>query len=169
MEELIAIARIAKPRGLKGELTADVLTDFRERFDDLETVVAVLPNRDRRELHLESFRFQNDRILLKFAGVDNIETADELRNAEICVSEAEAVELDEGEFFDWELTGCRVETLGGESLGEVSEVMRTGGTEVLVVTGEREYLIPFAESICVEVDIPNKRIQIDPPDGLLEF
>ena len=59
--------------------------------------------------------------------------------------------------------------LCGQRIGTVREVMRTGGTEVLVIKGEREYLIPFAESICTEVDVENKRIVIDPPEGLLEL
>lgn len=170
MDELVAIARIARPHGLRGEVSADVLTDFPERFDGLETVIAVFPGDERRDLKIERFRFQNERILLKFVGIDRIEDTESLRNAEICVTENGAVELDEGEFFDWELAGCTVETVGGETIGIVRELMRTGGTEVLVIDGaDKEYLIPFAESICIEVDIKNKRIVIDPPDGLLEF
>ena len=169
MTELVAIARIAKPRGLKGEVVADILTDFPERFDGLENVSAVLENGERRELKIEDHWFQNDRIVLKFAQVDTIVDAESIRNAEICVSETEAVALDEDEFYDWQLEGCEVETVDGESIGKVRELMRTGGTENLVVDGEREYLIPFAESICVEVDVEKKRIVIDPPEGLLEF
>lgn len=170
MEELVAIARIARSHGLRGEVSADVLTDFPDRFDGLEDVVAVLPGDSRRELRIERFRFQNERVLLKFFGIDRIEDTDILKNAEICVHENEAVELEEDEFFDWELSGCFVETVEGQAVGLVKELMRTGGTEVLVIEGaEKEYLIPFAESICIEVDVENKKIVIDPPDGLLEF
>lgn len=170
MDELVSIARIARPHGLRGEVSADVLTDFPERFDGLENVIAVLPGDERRELRIERFRFQNERVLLKFFGIDRIEDTDSLRNAEICVTENEAVALEEGEFFDWELSGCTVETIDGETVGTVKELMRTGGTEVLVIDGaDKEYLIPFAESICTEVDVEKKRIVIDPPEGLLEF
>jgi 16S rRNA processing protein RimM len=106
---------------------------------------------------------------LKFAGIDSVEEAETIRNADICVAETDAVALDEGEFYDWQLEGCDVVTADGESIGTVRELMRTGGTENLVVEGEKEYLIPFAESICIEVDIEKKRIVIDPPEGLLEF
>lgn len=170
MDELVAIARIARPHGLRGELSADVLTDFPERFAGLENVVAVLPGDARLELKIERFRYQNERILLKFVGFDRIEDTEFLRNAEICVTEDEAVELDEDEFFDWELSGCIVETVEGETVGKVKELLRTGGTEVLVIEGsQKEYLIPFAESICTVVDVEKKRIVIDPPEGLLEF
>jgi 16S rRNA processing protein RimM len=170
MEELVAIAKIVRTRGLKGEVVAELLTDFPERFDGLETVTGVLPSGETRELKIEKFWFQKDRVILKFHGTDSIESAEVLRDAEVCVHESEAVELEEDEFFDWELEGCEVETTGGEKLGSVREIMRTGGTEVLLIDGaERELMIPFAESICTEVDVENKRILVDPPEGLLEF
>ena len=168
-DDLVAVARIAKPRGLKGELAADILTDFPERFEDLVNVTAVLPNSTRRELKIEKHWFQSGRIVLKFEGFDSIEAAETLRGAEICVAETEAVELEDGEYFDWDLAGCEVRTLDATVIGTVRELMRTGATEILVVDGEKEYLIPFAESICTEVDIEKKLIVIDPPEGLLEF
>jgi len=169
LDELVAIARIARPRGVRGELVAEVLTDFPERFEGLTEATAVLPDSSRRQLKIENAWFQNDRIVMKFAGVDSIEAGDELRDADICVPESDAVELEEGEFFDWQLEGCTAVTVDGDTLGTVKELLRTGGTEVLVIEGERDYLVPFAESICTEVDIENKRIVIDPPEGLLEF
>jgi len=151
-------------------MVAEVLTDFPERFDDLEKVTAVLSSGERRDLSLEKAWFQKERIVLKFKGVESIEAAEILRNAEVCVDEAEAFELKEGEFFDWQLEGCEVVTLGREAVGKVRELLRTGGTEVLVIEGDdRDVLVPFAESICVEVDIESKRIVIDPPEGLLDF
>lgn len=167
---LVAIAKIVRTRGLRGEVVAEVLTDFPERFDGLEDVTAVLPDSGRRELKIEGFFFQKDRIVLKFGGVDSIESGEVLRNAEVCIDEADAVELEEGEYFDWELEGCEVETVEGERLGIVREVMRTGGTEVLIIDGSaKELMVPFAEAICIKVDIEGKRIIIDPPEGLLEF
>ena len=169
-EELVAIAKVAKSRGLRGEIIADVLTDFPERFAETEDVIALLPNGEQFELKIEAFRFQKDRILLKFAGHDSIEQAEALRGAEICIPESEAVALDADEFFDWQLENCEVETIEGEKIGRVKEIMRTGGTEILVVEGEtKDYLIPFAEAICPHVDTENKLIRVDLPEGLLEF
>ena len=169
-DDLIAIARIVRPRGLRGEVVAEVLTDFPERFEGLKGVTLIQPDSGREEKKIESFWFQNGRVVLKFEGLNSIEDVERLRDSEVCVTEAESVELEEDEFFDWQLTGCRVETAGGERIGEVREVMRTGGTEILVVENvDREYLIPFANSICTDVDVDAKVIKIDPPEGLLEF
>jgi 16S rRNA processing protein RimM len=168
--DLVAIARVIKPRGIRGEVAADILTDFPDRFESLEGVTALLPDGGRRELKIKDFRFHQGRILFLFEGVGSIEEAEHLRGAEICVTESETVELEEGEFYDWQLAGCAVETLEGERLGTVKELMRTGGTEILVVEGaKKEFLIPFAETICPEVDVENKLIRVDAPEGLLEF
>ncbi|HVF29564.1 MAG TPA: ribosome maturation factor RimM [Pyrinomonadaceae bacterium] len=170
MEDLVAIAKVVRPRGLRGEVLADVLTDFPDRFDGLADVIGQAGDGRRSHLKIESFWFQKDRIVLKFASIDSIEQAEEIRGTEICIPESLVAELEEGEFFDWQLEGCEVVTVEGQTIGKVRELMRTGGTEILVVEGaDREYLIPFAESICTEVDIERKRIVVDPPDGLLEF
>jgi 16S rRNA processing protein RimM len=157
----------------KGEVVADILTDFPERFEWLETLIAVHPNGKRETLEIEDFWFQGGRIVFKFAGYDTPEAARELVKCELAVTEDEAVELEEDEFYDWELQGCRVEIVTGETIGRVRELMRANGNELLVVDSEtqkgRDYLIPFVSEICIEVDVENKLIRIDPPEGLLEF
>lgn len=170
-EELVAVARAVKTRGLRGELVAELLTDFPERFEGLEHLIAVSPDGHRTVLDLEEHWFQQGRIVLKFAGYDSIEAASALIGFEFTVPESERVELEEDEFYDWELEGCRVETIEGEELGRVREIMRTGGVEMLVVENEegRDYLIPLAEDICVEINIGQHLVRVDVPEGLLEF
>ncbi|MBA3804868.1 MAG: 16S rRNA processing protein RimM [Acidobacteria bacterium] len=172
-DELVAVARAVRTRGLRGEVVADLLTDFPERFENLERLIAVAPDGKRQVLLIEEHWFQSKRIVLKFAGYDSIESASALVGSEFAVPEAERVELPEDVFYDWELEGCRVETVLGENVGRVREVMRTGGgVEVLVVENEqaqREHLIPLAETICVEINVEDKLIRIDAPEGLLEF
>lgn len=169
-KDLVVIARLAKPRGLRGEMVADILTDFPQRFENLGQVSIIYPNGKTEKIEIEKFWFQKKRIILKFVGFDSIETAETLRGCEICVAENETVELEADEFFDWELENCRIESVSGELIGTVKEVLKTGGTEVLVVAGEtKEYLIPFAGTICTTVDIKNKLIKVDAPEGLLEF
>jgi 16S rRNA processing protein RimM len=172
LDELVAVARAVKTRGLRGELVAELLTDFPGRFEGLENLIAVAPDSKRMTLTLEDHWFQSGRIILKFAGYDSIEESSVLIGYEFAVLEAERVELSEDEFYDWELEGCRVESVEGEEIGRVREVLRTGGVEVLVVDNEaakREHLIPLAAEICVEIDIEKKLIRVDAPEGLLEM
>ncbi|MDT7602656.1 MAG: rRNA processing protein RimM [Acidobacteriota bacterium] len=169
-EELVAVARVVKTRGVRGEVAAELLTDFPERFRGLEELIAVTPARERRTLSIEECWLHNGRVVFKFAGFDTPEAARELVGYELTVPEAEAVEPEEGEFFEWQLAGCRVETIGGDDLGVVASILHYGAAPLLVVKDDagREQLIPLAESICVEIDTERKLIRVDPPEGLLE-
>jgi 16S rRNA processing protein RimM len=170
--ELIAVARVAKARGLKGEVACDLLTDFPERFDLVDELIAVFPGGRRQRLTLESHWLHGERVVLKLEGYDSPEEASALAGCELAVPESEAVELEEGEFYDWQLEGCRVETIEGRQVGTVREVLHTGGEAAVLVIrdeGGRENLVPLAESICVEVNVAAKLIRVDAPEGLLEL
>ena len=170
--ELVAVARVAKPRGVRGEVACDLLTDFPERFEGLAELVAVFPGGRRERLTLEGHWLHGDRVVLKLEGFDSPEAAAALAGCELAVPESEAVELEEGEFYDWQLQGCRVETVEGRGVGTVREVLHTGGeAPVLVILddGGRDNLVPLAESICVEIDVAARLIRVDAPEGLLEF
>ena len=168
--ELVVIARAVKPRGLKGEIVAELLTDFPDRFEELEELILVSPSGERTTKRLEDFWFQNDRVVLKILGYDDVDAAKELVGFEFAVPESERVELPADHYYDWELEGCTV-TAGAESIGQVNAVLRTGGAEILVVTDNsgKERLIPLADSIVVEVDPVRKTILVDPPEGLLDL
>src|SRR5215207_6940427 len=130
--ELVIIARAVKPRGLKGEIVAELLTDFPDRFEDLEELILVSPGGERTITRLEDYWFQNDRVILKLAGYDDVDAAKELVGFEFAVPESERVALPEDHYYDWELEGCTVK-VGAESIGEVKSVIKTGGAEILVV------------------------------------
>jgi len=168
--DLIVIARAVRTHGLKGEIVAELLTDFPERFEELEELIVVSPSGVRRQLRLEDYWFQKDRVVLKLAGYDEVDKAKELVGYDFAIAESERVPLGEDEFYDWELEGCTV-TAGDKNIGQVRSVMRTGATEILVINDEagKEQLIPLAESIIVKIDPAGKTIVVDPPEGLLDL
>jgi 16S rRNA processing protein RimM len=168
--ELVIIARAVKPRGLKGEVVAELLTDFPERFEDVDELVLVSPTGERTVGQIENYWFQNDRVVLKLADYDDVEAAKELVGFEFAVPESERVILPSDHYYDWELEGCTVK-VGSESIGKVQSVIKTGGTEILLIADEngRERLIPLVDSIVVEIDATAKTIVVDPPEGLLDL
>jgi 16S rRNA processing protein RimM len=168
--ELVVIARAIKPRGLKGEIVAELLTDFPERFEEVDELVLVSPSGARSTKRLEEYWFQKDRVILKLSDYDDVEAAKELVGFEFAVPESETVPLPADHYYDWELEGCTVK-VGDDSIGEVNSVLKTGGAEILVVTDNsgKERLIPLADSIVVEVDPVRKTIVVDPPEGLLDL
>ncbi|HET7286238.1 MAG TPA: ribosome maturation factor RimM, partial [Pyrinomonadaceae bacterium] len=167
--ELVIVARAVKPRGLKGEIVAELLTDFPERFEDVDELVLVSPSGERSTKRLEDYWFQNDRVVLKLWGYDDVDAAKELVGVEFAVPESERVPLPADHYYDWELEGCTVK-VGDDSIGEVKSVLKTGGAEILVVIDNsgKEQLVPLADSIVLEVDPARKTIVIDPPEGLLD-
>jgi 16S rRNA processing protein RimM len=168
--QLVVIAQAVRPRGLKGEIVAELLTDFPERFEQLEELILVLPGGERKTGHLESYWFQNDRVVLKLAGFDDVDAAKTLVGVEFAVPESERVPLPSDHYYDWELEGCEVK-VGEASIGKVQSVIKTGGTEILLITDEndKEQLVPLADSIVVEIDTEAKTIVVDPPEGLLDL
>jgi len=170
-QDSIVIARICKPQGRIGEVSAELATDFPERFEELEEVTVAFPNGEQRTMTLTNSWPHKGRVVLKFQGVDSISDAEKLTGGKVLISPDDLVELPEDSFFDFELEGCEVVDSSDKSIGTVREVVRTGGTDLLSVVTETgdEKLIPFADSICTSINVEGKKIVIDPPDGLLEL
>ncbi|HXT63011.1 MAG TPA: ribosome maturation factor RimM [Pyrinomonadaceae bacterium] len=170
-EDLIVVAHIVKTRGLRGEVVADLRTDFPDRFEKLESLVGISSSDEKRSLQIEEKWFHGNRLVLKFAEFDSIDAAKELVGYDLAVPAEDRIELPQDSFYEWELAGCRVETIDGKAIGEVKEIMRTGGVELLKVVDDagRDRLIPMASDIVVGIDKEKKLIRIDPPEGLLEL
>jgi 16S rRNA processing protein RimM len=174
-DDLIVIARAVRTHGLKGEIVAELLTDFPERFEQVDELILVAPTGEQRAgeqtpRKLEDFWFQKDRVVLKLAGYDDVDQAKSLVGYEFAVPDSERVALEEDEFYDWELEGCTVKA-GDRSIGQVQSVLKTGGTEILVIADDsgKEQLVPLAADIVVKIDTAARVILIDPPAGLLEL
>ena len=169
-EQLISIARIARPQGIRGEVIADILTDFPDRFAALDEVTLLRDGKVFGLLNLERHRFHKGRVLLKFAGYDDPDKAEELRGASLVIHQDELVELEEDEYFLFDLEGCEVVTMEGQPLGTVVKVENFGAAPLLVVRNEsKEFLIPLTREICPDVDTANKKIVVNPPNGLLDL
>ena len=169
-DEWVAVALLGKTRGNHGELTAVALGSKPERYERLREVYLFggrgVSGTERHEV--ESTWFQRGGLVFKFRGVDSISEAERLVGAEVRIPAAERDPLEPGEFYQSDLIGCEVvDRRPGESLGRVESWQDGGGAGLLVVEGDR--LIPFARSICVEIDVAAKRILVELPEGLLDL
>ena len=84
-EPVVIVARAVRTRGLKGEIVAELLTDFPDRFADLSHLIAIAPGGERSLVELENYWFHQARVILKFAGYDSIETAGSFVGSEFAV------------------------------------------------------------------------------------
>ena len=167
------MARIVRPRGRRGEVTAEILTDFPERFRSVRGVFLERPGDAPQAARVENAWIHKGRIVLKFSGVDSISGAEALRGLHVLIAREERTPLGAAQYYFWELEGCRVILERDDppkEIGTVTSVEPTGGVDVLhVATPRGEVLIPFAQDICTRIDPERKIIVIDPPEDLLEL
>jgi 16S rRNA processing protein RimM len=162
----VAVAVLGRPRGNRGELTAESLSSKPERFARLKEVRLV---GDGSAYQVEEVWEHAGALVFKFRGVDSISDAEKLRGAEVQVPKAERVALEPGEYFHSDLIGCEVrERASGRVIGRVTSFEEYGGPPLLEIDGGR-MLIPFVEAICVDIRPDVKLIQVDLPEGLEEL
>lgn len=166
---MITVARILRSQGQKGELRLRFFYISPAECSGLKSVF-IGGEGDLKEYFVESLVPRGKNFDLKLKGVDTLSQADRLAGLDVCVPEECLKEREKDEFFLIQLIGCSVIDGNGKLAGRVKDVLSAGSGDLLVVERDgREILIPFHESICIEVDVPGKRIVIDPPEGLLDL
>jgi 16S rRNA processing protein RimM len=174
----VTLAHLLRPQGRKGELLAELLTDFPEKFTG--RVVHLGPEGKSAEYTIESYFLPTGRnagrVVLKFANVDSINDAEKLNGLDVTIPEEERVALEEDAAYISEVVGCTVFD-GEREVGIVEDVEAPAGSEMLdlasmlvVKSAEGdEYLIPFVKAYIVTMDTAAKRIVMRLPEGLLEI
>jgi 16S rRNA processing protein RimM len=168
---LVTIGEVLRPYGLRGEVKVRPLTDRpHERFEALTSCTLWEPVGDRREpCRIASCRFDGATVYLRMDGVDSPEAARRFSGRLLAVDREAALPPAEGTFYPWQLEGAVVETRDGRQVGRFAGV-EPGAQELwLVDDGTRRRLIPAVPEIVVEVSVADRRIVIDPPEGLLDL
>lgn len=167
----VTIARLVRARGNRGELLAELESDdsgILSLFPEVQLwdgAARRLPG------HILQAWPHKNRLVVKFEGVDTIEQAQGLAGWEVQIPAAQRMPAPKGRFYVGDLVGCRLfDRRSNRLVGEVLGIMETGGAPLLEVKGpEREILVPFATSICVEIDTAARVIRADLPEGLEEL
>lgn len=163
----LAVGRVSRPHGVRGEVRVELLTDTPERFGWLEAIY--VGEKNPRRVAVEGYRLHQDVVLLKLAGYPTRDEAELLRGELLQVPEAEAVPLEEGEYFLFQLEGLEVVTVAGTHVGRLVEVLETGANNVFVVEGPSgQHLLPDIPDVIVAVDIEGGRVVIQPMPGLID-
>jgi len=170
----VTLARILRPRGLRGEVAAEILTDFPERLPNLREVWLADGRGAPRRMKVQRCWLSTSRggqAIFHFSGVENVEAAKLLRGCEVQIPLEQRAKLDPGNYYVGDLVGCEVWEVGATAeLGAVRDVEFPGGVPLLEIeTSDGEVLVPLAAEFCVRIDIAGKRIDVALPDGLRDL
>lgn len=165
MVEYFEIGQITNTHGLKGEVKARAFTESKKRFEELKSVLIDFKGK-LEKYDIEKIRYQNEIILLKLKGVDDIDEAEKLKGYYIKIPRNDAKETEKNEFFIADLIGCEV--FENDLIGIVDDVFTAGASDVYVIKrkGKKDLLIPAIESVIKNIDVENKRIDVEIPRGL---
>jgi 16S rRNA processing protein RimM len=177
VREVVRVARVRRTQGRRGEVAAEILTDFPDRFASGARFLLAKDSEtgaDPREYFLEDAWFHKGQVILKFAGVENISEAEKLLGSDVLIPRTDRKPLPEGSVYLDDLIGCRVLQERME-LGRVADWEDTGGGILLHVdprdqqSAGEELLIPFVQEICFQVDVASGEIHVRLPEGLLDL
>jgi 16S rRNA processing protein RimM len=184
-ERWVWLARVRRTQGRKGEVFADILTDFPEKFEErrklwlLSSAEVAGENSSAvssaREVLLVSHWQHKGGIVLLFAGVDSISAGEELAGSIVAIPNTERAELDTDAVYIGDLIGCSlIDVSKAEPLtvGAIEDVDRNAGQVALLVVkgnGGNEILVPFAKEYLRSLDVSAKRIEMALPEGLVDL
>lgn len=162
-DDLFTIGIIIAPHGVRGDLRIMPQTDFPDRF--LEMDVCYI---DGKEHHLTSARFHKQYVLATFKEIPDRNTAELYAKKEIQVTRDQLVPLPEGRYYIFDLIGLDVEDTQGNYLGKLTEVLQPGANDVYVVSqeGQEDQLFANIPSVVIKIDLPNKKMIVDPPEWI---
>ena len=173
----LVVGRVVKAHGISGELVVDIRTDDPHGRFGTGNRLRLRPSRrsgesGTRDVEVESARPHGARMLVRLAGVTDRDGAEALRGNLFVVDSADLPPIDDpDEFYDHQLEGLTVRTVGGAEVGSVTEVLHAAAGELLSIrtATQAELLVPFVGAIVTSVSLSSGVIEIDPPDGLLDL
>jgi 16S rRNA processing protein RimM len=168
----LVVGRVGRPHGLRGEVTIEVRTDDPASRFAVGSMLLTNPP-ERGPLTVAAVRWHSGGLLVAFEGFQDRDAAETLRDTLLEIDSADLQPLgDPEEFYDHDLIGLHVVTVGGEAIGTVADVLHHG-QDLLVVEGSgarsgAELMVPFVGALVPEVDVAGGRLVIDPPPGLID-
>jgi 16S rRNA processing protein RimM len=168
LPETVAVGRVLRPHGVRGEVVVEVLSDVPGRFRKGSRLTGVREGEPPVALVVAAGRAHKSGAVVRFEGSGSREAAEELRGLDLEVRRAEVPAAPAGTYYQYELLGCLCRD-GGEELGRVAEVVEDGGGVLLIVEGEGGRVpVPFVKEFLRAVDVAAGRIDLALPPGLLE-
>lgn len=162
----LAVGKLRRPHGVKGEMLMEVLTDFPDRLTPGMTVYVGSVHQP---LVFLSCRWHIKALLVKFVGYPDRESVADLRNQLVYLHAQDRPDLPEGEYYHHQVLGLRVVNDEGRPLGDVVEILETGANDVFVVRNEtgKEILLPVIDEVILNIDLVRGELRVHLLPGLV--
>ncbi len=171
-QNLVLYGKITKRHGLYGEVKVFAFGGHPETLSGLGKVYVEVPGRkEPRRFNLSWIKIQKNVAIVKLEDVDTPEAADALKSLHVLVEKNDLQPPGEDEYYWADLIGLRVRSSRGDNIGEVKDLIDSGGHDILVIKSPergREFLVPFVERFVTAVDLDGSMITVEPVEGLLE-
>ena len=167
-DKLTLIGLVGQPHGIRGDLKVFPQTDQPAFYEACKSIY-LATREGLKRYQVKRLKIQDRHWLLSLEGVMDRNSAEALKGAELLIEDTQLAPLGEMEYFRHDLVGCRMETMEGETLGEVTGIIETGANDVLVVEkGAESLMVPMTREVIGKVDIESRIIRIHPLPGLLD-
>jgi 16S rRNA processing protein RimM len=165
--DLVAVGRVLKVRGLRGEMKIESLSDIPDRFLKLREVFVEFEDGLVETFSITSVKKEQNGLFVILDGVKDRTAAEKFQGAYLCIDKSRLVQLPSDTYYEFDLTGMEVRSSGGGIIGTIIRIDRYPANDVIVVeTDNSELLVPAIKNIVLDVDIKKKRITMDIPDSL---
>ncbi|MDD4316220.1 MAG: ribosome maturation factor RimM [Clostridia bacterium] len=148
------IGKVSKPHGVKGGIKVESFMDTPYAFSAIKEV----------EINATVYKIEKAQVgqplILKLSGVDTVEAAEKLRNAQIFINKERAPQPPDGRYYVDDLIGCRV-LLEGEVVGELTDILQYGSADIYCVSGAKNFMFPYVGEVIAKIDIASKEIVLN--------
>ncbi len=168
---MFKVGKIVNTHGIRGEVKVLRITDFAERFTRGNSLYIANAEGSLIKVTIDGHRMHKGFDLLHFSGYDNINDVEGFKGAFLKIDDSQLTELADGEFYYHEIIGCKVFSLTTkEELGVIKEILSPGANDVWVIKQKagKDLLIPYIPDVVKDIDVDQKRIMIEPMEGLLD-
>ena len=165
--DYLKIGQIVNTQGLRGEMRVYPLTDYKERFEEIDSLF--LGENFSEKVKIEKVRYKKNMVILKLRGIDHINDVEKLKNVYLYVDKEDR-ELDEDTYYIEDIIGMKVYTMEDEYVGDVDDVIQTAGANDIYSvrnSEKKQVLIPVVDEFVKEIDMEKGIIRIDPIEGMI--
>lgn len=166
MGKMLKVGKITNTHGIRGDLKVFPLTDYMERFEELDWVYIEGYSE---KFYIKNTKYMSTVVLLSFKEHEDINLVERFKGKYLLIDESQRRDLPEDTYYIADIIGLHVYTLNNEYIGKVKDIIQTGPNEVYIIKGEnnKEIMIPAVKEFIPQICLKERKVIIDPIEGMI--